>query len=238
MACLCLVSVTLHSCTDLWSPSTHAHNADTKHIRIGFGQTLIINAPSQISVPRTLISPCNPDRVSEARVRMLNIRYYILTATIQSNVTYVIHRLDLEASSEPAEILSSTVIFALQIQTKSGREHISIVLSLSRWTEKIKSCHKIIIYLNKFHFGKVSKIKNIKGRDFSLPRWPPPPPPLGREFIVDFYRCFLQYKKELQGELKGFESQILIKKGYNEHSIKILPSRVNFLQAIFETILF
>ena len=38
---------------------------------------------------------------------------------------------------------------------------------------------------------------------------------------------FLQYKKELQGELKGFESQILIKKGYNEHSIKILPSRVN-----------
>ena len=43
----------------------------------------------------------------------------------------------------------------------------------------------------------------------------------------------LQYKKELQGELKGFESQILIKKGYNEHLIKILPSRVNFLWAIF-----
>ena len=36
------------------------------------------------------------------------------------------------------------------------------------------------------NLGKVSKIKNIKGRDFSLPRWPPPPPPLGREFIVDF----------------------------------------------------
>ena len=38
---------------------------------------------------------------------------------------------------------------------------------------------------------------------------------------------FLQYKKDLKGELKGFERQILIKKGCNEHSIKILPSRVN-----------
>ena len=37
--------------------------------------------------------------------------------------------------------------------------------------------------------------------------------------LLIFYWCFLQYKKELQGELKGFESQILIKKGYNEHSI-------------------
>ena len=36
------------------------------------------------------------------------------------------------------------------------------------------------------------------------------PPPLVREFIVDFYLCFLQYEKELKGELKGFESQILI----------------------------
>ena len=50
---------------------------------------------------------------------MLNIRYYILTATIQSNVTYVIHRL--EASSEPAEILSSTVILRFKFkQSRAG----------------------------------------------------------------------------------------------------------------------
>ena len=55
--------------------------------------------------------------------------------------------------------------------------------------------------------------------------------------ILESQRC-IYFAKAVQGELKGFESQILIKKGYNEHSIKILPSRVNFLQAIFETILF
>ena len=42
---------------------------------------------------------------------------------------------------------------------------------------------------------------------------------------VNFYRCFFPYKKEIKGELKGFENQILIKKGYNEHSIKIFEDR-------------
>ena len=48
--------------------------------------------------------------------------------------------------------------------------------------------------------------KTIKDREISLPRW-------------FFINVFLQYKKEFQGELKGSESQILIKKGYNEYSI-------------------